>query len=230
MTHQFCTSASALSLAAAFTLCAAPAQAALVTYTSEGAFLAGAGPVAFESFEQVAARALATGAGAAVATSAFTVSPVGTATLGVQDGANSPGNGFGSAATDGTHYLLSYLPQQPTGTLRFVFSQPVTSFGLNVMDVGEIDGTVALATDVGDGAGGFTAFSFPPGLNNGTVLFFGFTQSTPFSEVFLTINGVDEAYGVDKVYSSVAGRVPEPGSLALALGALALMGGRLRRR
>ena len=197
----------------------------MLTYTSEAAFLAATSNLAFESFESSAPQALGSGGGSAVVTSAFTVTPQGPATLGVQDGPDSPGSGFGSVATDGTHYLFSYLPNQPTGTLRFDLSRPTTSFGLNLIDLGEADGTLSFVTDTGDAAGGITAFTFPPNFNNGNVLFFGFTQTDAFTQVLLTVTGIDDAFGIDKVYM-----VAEPGGLALLLAGLAAFAARSRRR
>ena len=158
----------------------------MLTYTSEAAFLAATSNLAFESFESSAPQALGSGGGSAVVTSAFTVTPQGPATLGVQDGPDSPGSGFGSVATD--------------GTLSFV-------------------------TDTGDAAGGITAFTFPPNFNNGNVLFFGFTQTDAFTQVFLTVTGLDDAFGIDKVYM-----VAEPAGLALLLAGLAALAARSRRR
>lgn len=215
----------------ALLLGATAAQAAVTMYSSEASFQLATGANTFESFEGVAPKALDTGASATVSTAGFSVAPVGRATLGVQDAADNPGPGFGASATDGTHYLLSYQPNVATGTLHFVFSQAITAFGLNLVDVGETDGTVDLATKTGEASSGFTALSFPPTFGNGTVFFVGFSQATPFTEVFLTVSGVDEAYGLDKVYAVVPGTVPEPGALALSALALAGLGGlRARRR
>lgn len=40
-------------------------------------------------------------------------------------------------------YLTAHLPNQPQGTLRFDLASPGTVFGFNIMDVGEVTGTVS---------------------------------------------------------------------------------------
>ena len=203
--------------------------AALVTFTSEAAFTGARPGLSSESFESNAGQVLATST--TVSTPGFSVSTVGTATLGVQTGANAPNTGNGAFATDGTHYLLSYLPNQPTGTLRFDFASVSNSFGLTFTDVGEAAGVITISTNAGDTAGGITAYTFGPTLPNGSALFFGFSQTAAFSQVFITVTGVDESYGLDKVYFGAQGnRVPEPGSLGLMLLGLAGVAGGVARQ
>jgi hypothetical protein len=215
------------SLAVAVTLLGGAAQAALTTYTSEAAFTSGVVNLQLEGFEAVAA---ATRSGGSVNTSAFKVTPVGSALLGVQDGPTSPENGNGASAVDGTHYLYSYLEQQPTGTLRFDLSSASRAFGLYITDAGEASGQIIFQTDGGQTLTPLVAYNFPNnGLGN-QVLFFGFAQDIEFKSVFLTITGFDEAYGVDKVYSQSALTVPEPGTGVLLLGALTAGWAASRRR
>ena len=119
------------------------------------------------------------------------------------------------------------MPNIATGTLRFDFDKPITAFGLNLIDAGEGDGLITLQTNAGELLSLFTALAFSSGngtlLGNGNVLFLGFSQDTPFTSLFLTNTIVDDAFGVDKVYSQ---SVPEPATWALLvpglLGALAM--------
>ena len=102
---------------------------------------------------------------------------------------------------------------------------PLIYGGQNLVDVGETDGLVTLATNTGEASARFTALSFPPTFDNGSVFFVGFRQDTAFTELFLDVTGIDEAYGLDKAYSvAVPGELPEPGALALSALALGLLG------
>lgn len=178
---------------------------------------------ALESFESVAGRVRS---GSPVSTPGFTVTPLGTALLGVQTGTEAPETGFGTGPTDGTRYLFSWLPGLPTGSLRFDLSGPATAFGLQLTDLGETPGEIQLQTDSGASV---TVHSFNAGnlLPNGSVLFAGLSQATPFQSVTLTITGVDEAYGIDLVAVQA---VPEPGEWSLLLAGLGTLALALRRR
>ena len=195
-------------------------------YTSEAAFTSATGLSAFESFEALAGSSRSANP---VVVSGFTVVPVGLALLGVQVGAETPETGNGASATHGSNYLLSYLPNQPTGSLRFDFNTPVTAFGLHVIDAGEAAGDIIVQTNSGESSTPFAAFSFT-NLTlqpNGNVLFLGFSQSTSFTSLTLTVNGVDDSYGLDKVYVQ---SVPEPGQWATLLAGLLSVFGVVRRR
>jgi hypothetical protein len=195
-------------------------------YASEAAFTGATGLSAFESFEGLSG---APRSGSSVVVGGFSVIPVGPALLGLQTGAQTPEPGNGANATHGTNYLLSYLPNQATGALRFEFNSPVTAFGLNLVDVGEAVGTVVVQTNSGELNSPFAAFTFTAQslLANGNVLFLGFSQSTSFSSVTLTVNGIDDSYGLDKVYVQT---VPEPGQSALLLAGLLALSRAVRRR
>jgi PEP-CTERM motif len=196
---------------------AGAAQAANSTFNTEASFVAAAGAAVIESFETTAPRSRST---ASVATPRFTVSG-GSTPIGVQNGADSPDPGFGALATDGARYLSVYLPNQPQGTLQFDLTQPTTSFGFNITDVGEATGVITLRTDTGAYIAGINLASFPPSFGNGNVQFFGLTQTVPFTKVFLTVTGLDDAYGLDKIYITA---VPEPTTaMLLALGLAALV-------
>ncbi len=202
------------------------AQAANATFITESSFAAAAGSVNIESFEATAARVRST---AALATPLLTLTG-GTTPIGVQSGLNNPEQAFGAVATDGLRFVSVYLPNQPQGTLVFDLAAPTTAFGFNITDVGETAGTISLRTDTGAFVGGVNLTTFPPTFADGNVQFYGLTQNMAFSRVFLTVTGVDDAYGLDKIYVSAVTAVPEPASvmlMGLGLAALAL---KARRR
>lgn len=207
----------------ALTIAPGLAQAGDGSYTSEAAFAAAAGSTVMESFEALAAQARSL---APVVAPGFTVSTGGTP-IGLQVGPDTPLAGFGAAATEGSHYLSAYLPGLPQGTIRFTLAAPTTAFGFNLIDVGESAGTVALQTNAGTYAAGVTLLSTSGGSPSGSVLFVGITQATPFTTIDLTVTGIDEAYGVDRVFLSA---VPEPAQAGLLLGGLAALAGLARRR
>jgi hypothetical protein len=198
-------------------VCAGAAHAADSTFNTEASFVVAAGAAVIESFETTAPRSRST---APVTTPRFTVSG-GTTPIGVQNGTDSPDPGFGALATDGQRYLSVYLPNQPQGTLQFDLTQPSTSFGFNITDVGETTGLITLRTDTGAYIAGINLASFPPNFGNGNVQFFGLTQTQPFTRVFVTVTGLDDAYGLDKVYITA---VPEPATaLLMVLGVATLL-------
>ena len=204
-------------------------RAADATFTSEVLFQAAAGTTAMESFETVAARLRAN---TPVVAPLFAVNPLSGAMIGIQDASSSPGDGFGSYATDGARYLLSYVDpisgnSQSTGTLHFALNAPARAFGLTLTDIGEADGTVVLRTGNGAFVAGATLLSFPPQTGNGGQFFIGLTQDASFTDVYLTVSGLDEAYGVDRV---LVASVPEPAEYALLLAGLALVGAAARRK
>ena len=195
------------------------AQAANTTFLTESSFVAAAGAVSIESFEATAARLRGT---VALVTPRFTLTG-GTTPIGVQNGVNNPEEAFGAVATDGVRFVSVYLPNQSQGTLVFDLAAPTTVFGFNITDTGETSGAISLRTDTGAYVGGINLATYPPGLANGNVQFFGLTQDLAFSRVFLTVTGVDDAYGLDKIYLSSVTAVPEPATvLLMGLGFAAL--------
>jgi hypothetical protein len=217
----------AIAVAAALLAVQGAAHATLVTYGSESSFLAAVGSLPYESFEGLSARNR--GADPVVA-ALFTVTP-NPSLIGIQTAPDTPETGYGAFASDGTHYLYTYRDFQSTNTLLFELSAPVTAFGLYILDFGEDTGTLTLTTDAGDAIVGVTAANIPPAgptLPSGNQFFFGFAQSTPFTEVTLTSTVYDEAFGIDEVFVGSA-PVPAPSALALLLSG-ALAGGLVNRR
>jgi hypothetical protein len=203
---------------------ATAAHAADSAFHDEAAFLLGAGSVAFESFETLAARSRSLDP---IVTARFTIR-TGGAPIGVQSGADTPDPGFGAAAVDGSHYVSVYLPGQPQGSIRFDLAAPSRAFGLYLADAGEAAGQITFQTNAGAFTTTLVVGEAPPLLPNGNVRFIGFTQDQAFTQVTLTVTGLDDAYGVDKVYVSA---VPEPASAALlGLGLAGIAARRSRRR
>ena len=202
---------------------ALPATAGDAHFTDEAAFAAAAGSLSIEGFESFAPIVRSS---AAVLAPRFTLSAL-SAGIGIQDGPDSPSTGFGGVATDGTHWVSVYLPGQAPGTLRFDLQAGSRAFGLNLSDLGETDGTVSLSTDVGAFAGGVTLLSYPPTQGEGVVQFVGLTQAQAFRHVYLTVTGIDEAYGIDRVQLAA---VAEPAPAAMAAAGLLLLALARRRR
>lgn len=199
-------------------------HAADAGFTSEGAFIAAAGATSFESFEQLPTgeRALSP-----ITTPLFTISTVSTPIGVLQTGVNSPVDGYGSTATDGIHYVSAYLPNVSQGTLTFTLAAPSKAFGLYLTDIGETDGQIILRTNTGAFSSDLIVGSHPPLLPDGNVRFVGFTQDVAFTQVTLTVTGLDEAYGLDKVHVSA---VPEPASvLLMGLGLAGVLASRRKR-
>ncbi len=211
------------SLAALFLLATTAAQAADSSFSTEQAFVAAAGATTLESFETLAGRARTT---APIVTSTFTLSTA-AAPMGIQTSANAPSDGFGAAAVDGSRYVSIYLPNAAPGSVTFTLTAPSTSFGLYLTDLGEVNGQIRVQTNAGAFASGLVVAEFPPTVGNGQQRFVGFTQDQAFTQVTLTVTGLDEAYGLDKVYVSA---VPEPAVAWLMLAGLGVAGIAARAR
>jgi hypothetical protein len=207
-----------IAVLACSTVCAAlpsVAAAADALFSTEASFVAAAGSTLLESFETVAPVLRGN---APVVAPLLTLTAL-TAPLGVQSAANTPNDGFGATATDGTRYVTVYRPNQPQGTLRFDLASPSTVFGFNIMDVGETNGSLSIRTNSGAFSSDTVLAAYPPTFGNGNVQFFGLTQTLAFTQVFITVTGNDDAFGIDKVLVNAV-PVPEPATALLLLGGL----------
>lgn len=202
---------------------AATAQAADNSFDDAASFLANAGSTVVESFEGLPGRSREL---AAITSPRFTISTANTL-IGVQIAPNAPDTGFGAHAVgDGSHYLSAYLAGQPQGPITFQLTAPATAFGLYLVDVGETSGQIIFKTNAGAFADNGLSVEATP-QPDGAVRFLGFTQTQAFTQVTLTVTGIDEAYGVDQVYVSA---VPEPASsLLMGLGLAGLLASRRKR-
>ncbi|MFG6440548.1 PEP-CTERM sorting domain-containing protein [Pelomonas margarita] len=204
-------------------LSAGAAHAADASFSTEQAFVAAAGATVIESFETLAGRDRTL---APIVTSTFTLSTA-AAPMGIQTSANAPSDGFGAAAVDGSQYVSIYLQNLAPGSISFTLAAPSTSFGLYLSDLGETSGQIRVQTNNGVFASGLVVATFPPTVSNGQQRFVGVTQNQAFTQVTLTVTGVDEAYGLDKVYVSA---VPEPAAAWLMLAGLGVAGIAARSR
>lgn len=202
---------------------------AATAYTDEMSFLEQAGPLVFDSFEDL----LATpgNPSAAIARTHYTMSssifpqpdPEGFGLYVFSSDA-----GFGAHATDGDVYVVHQSDESQT--LRFDFATPVNSFGLSITDwdnplIGA-DAMLVFGNENGD------TFEILSGVHeDGQQVFFGVVDAAfSFSWVELLNTSNNEAYGIDGVYFSSPAPVPVPAAVWLFASALAGLGGIRRHR
>jgi hypothetical protein len=137
----------------------------------------------------------------------------------------------GRFAISGSRYLN--VGTDDALSLQLTFSSPQAAFGFFAMDVGDVDGQLALAFDGGPNV------VVPHTITaNGSALFFGYINTdNPFTTVqFFNTVGNSDAFGFDDFtigrVEQVVSPVPEPASMAIfaVLGSIGLIGVRRRRK
>lgn len=205
-------------------LLAGTAHGETLVYFDQAAFVADAGSLRFDSFEDLE-REIVTPA-AAIARERYEVSST---VLSADSGLyvfDVP-TGFGAFATDGDTFLVH---QTDAGErLRFDFDTPVNSFGLSITDWDNPLLTSSARLIFGNDAGDkFTVIATPQ--LEGQALFFGIINPEfAFTYVEFGNDAVNEAYGIDGVYFGSPAPVPLPAAawlMLVALGALAPLAGK----
>ena len=202
------------------------AASATISYTDESSFLAAAGTTKLESFEGLTPGVRAISFSLTDFTlSAPSVLPT-APPLEVY-----PMPYLGAYATDGVQWM-AYDQKNPNEILRFDFSSPINSFGLNVTDWGDWtylgNPSLIFSNNAGDNA----TVATPP-LNDGNHIFFGIINAdTSFTRVELLSQPSPVFYGVDEVYYGTGGVIPEPSTLTglTGMAATALLAFARRRR
>ncbi len=190
---------------------AASALATPTYYTDKTAFLAAAGRTSFESFEQP----ILTG-------SAFANYPF------VSAYTDTPFFSFDINATDGAHAVTLYNYFTPEYVL-FQFGRPITAFGIDVVDLGDLAPASLIADTNGDTGSVYTDHLV--GVRN-EVLFAGVIDPAGFESVALTDTSGGDLVSYDSLYTArnFAGGVPEPTSWAMLIAGFGLVGAIARRR
>jgi hypothetical protein len=197
---------------------------AATIFTSEATFITSSGPLAFESFESLAAtNGVAAGFLAALTNFTVTASP--------QAGVFNLADYLGTHATDGVNFIEVEGGTQQIMT--FTFGVPIVEFGVTVTDYGDVIAGVSQLTFLTNT--GVTGAAVAGPLANGTDRFFGLIDTTPFTSISFTtpVGAFGDPFSVDRVWSTQAAvSAPEPAFLVL-LGtgiAAGLRAARSRRR
>jgi hypothetical protein len=202
---------------AAVVMAASGASAALTTYNSQAAFLAAVPGAAVEGFEGLTAGDANSLSNSAVVTAGFTVTP-NPGRIGVVTGSF-----FGGVPSEGSNFLGVYRPGESIGVIRFDFPSPIQAFGFFVGDAADASDpfVYTLTASAGDAATPLVVLSGPPGLPDGSLFFFGFSQDEAFTSVTFTGNFLDDAIILDQVSTGV---IPEPSAVAgLGVAAVAML-------
>lgn len=189
------------------------AVADLIVYDSFESFLAGTTKLSFESFESFDDTALSS---SPIVANDFTVNPL-SASAQVKSG--SAGGRF---PTNGVKFVESHSPTESI-ELSFDLKEPATAFGLSVTDFGDFGtGSLTFQTDNGELAQQFIAADTPRMDSN--LVFFGFAQRTPFTNLTLRTGNPGDAIGIDSVYVGEA--IPEPAAFwgVSVIACLAMLG------
>jgi hypothetical protein len=173
-------------------------SADIISYTSKAAFLSAESGTSLESFESLANRQLSQ---SDITTTNFTIKiNAGTANI------SSTGSG-GHGPTDGVKYSNVELNALGKRRITFVFAIPQTTFAIAVTDFGDYGpgpGNLTINTNVGSPASGWVVATNPPVRADGNVLFFGFRQSVPFTQVTLETTTTQDGIGIDEIRSRTA--------------------------
>jgi hypothetical protein len=192
-------------------------------------FLGALGGVSTESFETIAV-----GTRAPIA---LGFAGAGTATL-TGTGAVAGAPSAGAFATEGSRY---YLVTTSTGNeFTINFSNAIAAFGFFGTDLGDAGSNLFLRFTRADGTTFQTQVPFNAAtpLASGNRLFYGFIDtSNPFTAVQFVSTGSGDVFGFDEMTIGTSGQVvnppnviPEPATVALLGGGLALAGAFARRR
>lgn len=218
-------------MAATALLAAAPAFAAITTYSTRASFNTAAGPVSTEDFEScgTATVSLANDQALSAATPAPCGSIVAGATFGPQPGSNNYIAGPGQSA-NATTALGIDLPS--AGKHHISFASPATAFGADFnqnFGGGAQSGNPAqFVIELYDSANVLIDSALFD-VASGASTFFGLTSTLSFASV--RVGQVRNGFAVlDNVSFNVGNGVPEPASWAMMLAGFALAGSAMRTR
>ncbi len=197
--------------------------ASAITFNNQATFLAAVSDPTLESFESLTATN--TTSTTPITTPNFTVGVTGAGDLmGLFDTFT---GGSGLSATHGSNVaIFGTLPSSPGTTIVFTFPDFIDAFGFNIIDFGDLSGSLLYSTGSGESG---TIATQPPVLPDGNVLFFGLTTDIHFTTFTIQNTAGDDGIGIDELYLT---EVPEPSTLALfatGLALLAFLGWRRRK-